>query len=132
MPLSRILRNGIRCESGATLIETLVALAILGTVIITFLSGIYGSSKAAILADVRATAQSLAQTQMEYTQNATYSPGATWYPAAPIPSSKDYVGYSATINSTPVHGSEDGIQKIAVTISRFGTGVVQIEGYKRQ
>ncbi len=132
MPLSRILRNGSRRESGATLIETLVALAILGTVIITFLSGIYGSSKAAILADVRATAQSLAQTQMEYTQNATYDPYATWYPPAPIPSGKDYVGYSATINATPVHGSEDGIQKITITISRSGIGIIQMEGYKRQ
>jgi len=130
MPLSRILRNGISRESGATLVETVVAMAVLATVVVTFLSGISATSKAAFLADVRATAMSLAQSQMEYAQNASYNGTTTWYPTAPIPSGKDYIDYSATINTTPVHGSEDGIQKITVTINRSGATVIKLEDYK--
>ncbi len=135
MPLSRIIRNGIRPESGATLLETVVALAVLGTVAVTFLTGIYTTSKAAFLADTRATAMSLAQSQMEWAENTTYSYNATatGYPPAPIPSGKDYIGYSANITATLVsgHSSDDGIQKITVTIKRSGADVIKLEGYKR-
>ncbi len=82
MPPSRILRIDIRRESGATLIETVVALAILGIVAVTFLSGLYTTSKAGFLADTRVTTMSLAQSQMEWAENASYSYYATEYSPA--------------------------------------------------
>ncbi len=116
-------------ESGTTLVETVVALAVLGTIAVTFLSGLIISSKAAFMIDEQATAESLAQSQMELAQNADYVPGATAY-SADLPSGKDYINYSATIAAEPVHGSEDGIQKITVTVTRSGEQIVTLEGYK--
>ncbi|MFH1381470.1 MAG: type II secretion system protein [Chloroflexota bacterium] len=51
--LSRIFRYR---ESGVTLLEMLIALAILGTVAVSFLSGVASSSRVAFVADEEATA----------------------------------------------------------------------------
>ena len=117
-------------ESGATLLETVVALAVLGTVAVTFLSGLVTTSKAAFTTDERATAESLAQSQMEWVQSANYTDNATDYPPAPIPSGKDYINYSANITAEPLHDPDDGIQKIIVIVKRSGKQVFTLEGYK--
>lgn len=90
MRLSRKLSTRIRRESGMTLLETLVALAIFGTIAVIFLGGIIGTTRAASLADEHTTAESLAQSQMEWAQNATYIPGTTQYTPAAIPNGKEY------------------------------------------
>lgn len=130
MPLSRKLNIGPRRESGTTLLETIVALAILGTIVVIFLGGLIGTTKAASLADEQTTAESLAQSQMEWVQNTTYIPAPTQYPPPPIPDSKDYLNYSANITATTLNGSDNGIQKVTVTIQRSGKSVVQLEDYK--
>jgi len=130
MRLLRILRIFTSRESGVTLIEAVVALAILGTIGVTFLSGLATTSKAAFIADEQATAESLAQSQMEWVKNAGYSYNATAYSSAPIPGSKDYINYSVTIAAEPLHNPDGGIQKITVTVKRSDEGVIKLEGYK--
>ena len=130
MRLLRILRIFTSRESGVTLIEAVVALAILGTIGVTFLSGLATTSKAAFIADEQATAESLAQSQMEWVKNAGYSYNATAYSSAPIPCSKDYINYSAVIDAESLHDPDDGIQKITVTVKRSDEGVIKLEGYK--
>ena len=117
-------------ESGATLIETLVALALLGIIAVTFLSGLATTSKASIIADEQATAESLARSQMEWAKRVGYVPDATGYSPAPIPDGKDYAGYSVAIVAAPLHGLEDGIQKIIITIKHYDKNVIRLEGYK--
>ena len=117
-------------ESGVSLLETVVALAILGTIAVTFLSGLVTTSKATFMTDERATAGSLAQSQMEWVKNATYTDDATEYTPASIPSDKDYIKYSANITAQPLHDSDDGIQKITVTVKRSGEEVLKLESYK--
>ncbi len=117
-------------ESGVTLLETVVALAILGTIAVTFLSGLVITTKAAFTTDERATAESLAQSQMEWAQNADYVYSATEYSPAPIPSSKDYIDYAATIAAEPLDSPDAGIQKITVTVNRSGEGVITLESHK--
>ena len=117
-------------ESGITLIETVVALAILGAIAVIFLSGLATASKAAFITDEQATAESLAQSQMEWVKNASYVYSATEYSPAPVPGGKDYINYSATINVEPLHDSDDGIQKIIVTVKRSDKEVIKLEGYK--
>ena len=119
-------------ESGVSLIEALVALAIIGTVAVIFLSGVATNSRVAFTVDERSTAESLAQSQMEWAKNVDYVFGATQYSPAPIPSGKDYIGYSATIAAEPLHDPEDGIQKITVTVKRSGEQVFTLESYKVQ
>ena len=127
MQVFSVLRAFPYRESGVTLLETVVALAILGTIAVVFLSGLVTSSRAALIADERATAESLARSQMEWAENTTYVPGATSYTPAPIPTGKDYIDYSANITAESL---DNDIQKIIVTVNRSGEQVFTLEGYK--
>ena len=130
MQLFRMLRLFTRRESGQTLLETLVALAILGITAVTFLTGVSTSSKVAFIADERATAENLARSQMEWAKSAAYSYNATGYSAAPILDADDYVNYSVNITAEPLHDPDDGIQKIIVTVNRTAELVFTLEAYK--
>ena len=57
---------------GQTLIEVLIALAILGVVAVAFLTALTTSSRTIILADEKTTAESLSRTQLEYLKNQPY------------------------------------------------------------
>jgi len=59
-------------ERGFSLIEVLVALALLGIIAVAFLGGLANASKAIFIADERATSESLARSQMEYVKNQDY------------------------------------------------------------
>ena len=117
-------------EAGVTLIETLIALAILGLIAVAFLGGLATAAKATIIADEQATAESLARSQMEYVKTLGYVYDATEYPPAPIPGSEDYSGYSVMIDAEPLHDTDDGIQEITVTIKHHDKQVITLEGYK--
>lgn len=117
-------------EAGVSLIETLVALAILGVVAITFLNGLATISKAAFTDDEQTTAESLARSQMEWVKNIEYIYGTTEYSPAPMPNGGDYVNYSAVIVAEPLHDPDDGLQKIRVTIQHSDKGLIQLDGYK--
>ena len=130
MRLLRILGKFTGGESGVTFIETVVALAILGVIAVAFLNGLTTTSKSAFIADEQTTAESLAQSQIEWVKNASYSYNATTYSPAPIPSGKDYLNYSALITAEPLRDPDDGIQKITVTVKRSDKGVIKLEGYK--
>jgi len=130
MRLLRILGKFTGRESGVTFIETVVALAILGLIAVAFLNGLTTNFKSVFIADEHTTAESLAQSQMEWVKNASYSYNATTYSSAPIPSGKDYLNYSTLITAEPLRSPDDGIQKITVTIKRSDKGVTILEGYK--
>lgn len=117
-------------ESGVTLLETIVALAIIGVIAVTFLNGLTTASKSTFIADEQTTAESLAQSQMEWVKKADYSYNATTYSPAPMPVGKDYINYSVVIAAEPLHSPDDGIQRITITVKRSGEGVVILEGYK--
>ena len=59
-------------EKGFALIETIVALAILGTVAVAFLSGLATSVKATVISEERAIAESLVRSEMEYIKKCAY------------------------------------------------------------
>ena len=119
-----------RRELGITFLETVIALAILGAVSVSFLNGLTSASKSVFIVDEKTTAESLAQSQMEWIKNASYSYNATSYSAAPIPDGKDYLQYSSVVSAEPVHTPDDGLQKITVSIQRSGKGVYFLQGYK--
>jgi prepilin-type N-terminal cleavage/methylation domain-containing protein len=58
---------------GLTMIEVLIAIAILGIISITFLSALSTASLSVGLADERTVAESLARKQMEYVKNQGYN-----------------------------------------------------------
>lgn len=133
MRLSEIIRSKyyrVSPESGMTLIEMLVLLAILGAIAVTFLSGLFVMSKANYIADEQTTAQSLAQSQMEGIKALSYDYGADEYPTMPFPSDGDYSHYSATNTIQPLQNPDTGIQKVTVAIKHYDKAVMILEGYK--
>ena len=116
-------------ELGTTLIETTVALAILGVIAVAFLSGLATATKATVIADEQATAESLVRSEIEYVKNYAYQYDTSEYPVDPaltIP-----VGWSVPSPVVElVHATDDGIQKVTVTAERNGETILSVEVYK--
>lgn len=110
-------------EIGSSLIETVVALALLGIIGVAFLSALTTTSNSRLIADEHVTARLLAESQMEDIKKQTYSFS---YDPVPIPAA--YPGYSATINVDNLRNGN--IQKIAVTVRHHDHDIETLEGYK--
>ena len=119
-----------RREAGVALLETMVALVILGIIAVAFLSGLATASRATFITDEQATAESLAQSQMEWVKNTSYVYDATEYSPVTIPSGKDYVNYAVIITAEPLDNPDDGIQKITVAVKHSDKEIIKLEGYK--
>ncbi len=111
-------------EAGITLAETIVALGILATIAVVFLTGMISSTKAAVISDEKTTAESIAQSQMEYVQNATYA--AEYVPTTLIQGGD----YSVTISVVSLNNPDNGIQQITVDVFKDGRQVYDLTGYK--
>jgi type II secretory pathway pseudopilin PulG len=114
-----------QAQIGLGLVETLIALAILGTSVTAFIAGLSAGSIAIKEQDKIASLQSLAQTQFEYTKSYAYSAGALTYPTVSAPPD-----YSITVGVSPVPNTDTNIQKITVTVNRDGAATVTVSGYK--
>jgi prepilin-type N-terminal cleavage/methylation domain-containing protein len=117
-------------ESGQTLMEILIALAILSVVGVTFIAGVTNTSKQSYIADEQATSESLARSQMEWVKRLEYSSNGTGYPAEPIPLTSDYLNYTANITALPLHNPDEGIQKITISIFHSDKPIFSLEDYK--
>lgn len=72
--LSRRARQALRGRSrGFTLVEVVIAMLLLGIIGMAVLTSLSYASTVLIIADRRATAESLAKTQMEYVKSQNYS-----------------------------------------------------------
>jgi prepilin-type N-terminal cleavage/methylation domain-containing protein len=139
---------------GFTLIEVVIAIALIGIIGAAILSALSTASLALIIADKRATAESLARTQMEDVKKQEYqcapSDGVATYNIT-IVTSPDYATYSVwSENRTPdqyaqgvligvpwnsgnntAASKDNGLQKIKLEIRRGGEAVTTLEDYKR-
>ena len=143
-------REVLRGDSnGIGLIETIIALAILGIIAAAFLGGLFTSLKSVAISDERSVALTLAQSQMEYvkSQNYTSAPSGGEVTYLKIELS-EYPNY--TINSIHRNGTisdaiigvpwdpvseipsddDNDIQKITITVSHQGDEVFTLEDYK--
>ena len=144
-------------EKGFSLIEVVIALLLLGIIGVALLSGLATASKAIYIADERATAESLARSQMEYVKNQNYI-------TAPVGGEVTYeeitppVGYTiCSVNRAGdtieniIYGvpwdtqanqpspTDDDIQKITLVVKHHGKEIftfirdgkkITLEGYK--
>jgi len=99
-------------QKGTTLIEVLIAIAILGMIAVPFLTALSTSSRALIIADERTTAESLVRSQMEYVKSQEYDANGTY---AEIADADIPVGYDVYLNVTKLM---PGLQEITVTVER--------------
>ena len=131
--------------------EVIIAIALLGIVAVGLLSGLSTSSRAIFVADKRATAESLARTEMEYVRNQVYSvapwdyklPSRTtvnkpsWWDTANHSLPAGYAGYTVDVTAAPLssHGIDNGIQKITVIVKHEDkpgvfTAVITLADYR--
>jgi len=121
----------IKNEKGMSLIEVLIALAILGLVAAAFLSGLATASRALIIADERTTAESLARSQMEYVKEQDYDYNDSQLYEQVDVESLTHPGYFISVDADPLRYPDDGIQKITVTVDHQNKEeVITLEGYK--
>ena len=112
-------------QCGLGLVETLVAVSILGTSVVAFVIALSSGSIAVGENDAEVIAQGLAQSQMEYTKSDVYDSGAATYPLIAAPE-----GYGISVGVSSVPNTDADIQKITVIITRESEAVLQVEDYK--
>lgn len=144
-------------SEGLSAIEVIIALAVLGIIAAALLSGLATTLNATRIADEHSTAQSLAQSQMEYVKSRGYStepwsyavsssdrsssnPPSWWDANNPPLLSSDDGGYSVVVKAedfdaddddiVEVPGDDEGIRTITVTVEHGGEGVFTLEDYK--
>ena len=117
--------KNLRSQKGVSIVETLIAVAILGTAVLAFIISLSVGSVATNQLDKQTIAQQLAQTQMEYVKNYPYNPIATTYPVLTPPAT-----YSVTVGVTGASGGDTNIQNITVTVSKDGVNVLTVNDYK--
>ncbi len=147
----------IKNERGFTLIEVVIAMLLLGIISVALLSGLAAASRALVIADEHATAESLARSQMEYVKNQAYITAADYDVGVPgsgeviyvkitgIPAgytiwSEDRAGATVTdiigvpwdtdplVNQPVV--IDAGLQRIKLVIKHNGKEIITLEDYK--
>ena len=108
---------------GSSLIETAAALALLGIISVCFLGALATSSNSRLIADERASARILAESQMENVRKQTYA-----FSYDPVPVPEEYTGYSAIIDVENLRNGN--IQKITVTVMHRNKDITTLECYK--
>ena len=114
-----------RGERGITLVEALVAIAILGGGVLTMVLAMSGGALAVRENGEQVVAQGLARTEMEFIKDYPYDSGASSYPAVPAPP-----GYGISVGVTGVPGAGVDIQKVTANITRDGEVIMTVEDYK--
>ncbi|MBI2869622.1 MAG: type II secretion system protein [Chloroflexi bacterium] len=118
-------------QAGAALVEILVAVALLGLVAAAILTGLATAAKATITATERSNAESLARTQLEYVKKQAYSYNTGSYELDPALAADAALGWTVLPpDAAPVHASDDGIQKVTVTVQRYGKTITSVSAYK--
>lgn len=126
-------------ETGIGLVESLAAVALLGTAGVAFVLSLSTGAIAVREGDQETIAQSLARAQLEYTKNYPYQPAPTTYPYVytydetynPNPVTLPE-GYDISVAVSQIYqaGGDTDIQKITVSVSRDGEDTLTIADYK--
>ena len=114
----------VQDQKGLALPESIVAVAIIGTVVVAFVSALSAGSIAVREGGQEVVAQRLARTQLEYIKSCPYD---TSYSKV-----DELEGYtiSVGVDSIPEAEGDTDIQKITVTILRDGDSIMTVEDYK--
>jgi type II secretory pathway pseudopilin PulG len=115
----------LRSEQGFTLVEALVSVAILTMALVVFLAGLSTGVLSTSHSDRLSTAHELARSQMEYTKAQAFDPVPSSYATVTPPSS-----YGVTVAASAIPEGDPAIQLITVDVSKDGSVVFSLQGYK--
>jgi prepilin-type N-terminal cleavage/methylation domain-containing protein len=102
-------------QRGITLIEALIAMVILSIVSVTFLSAMTTSSRAVITTDRLDTSRTIAQAQMEWVKNLSFSSSGTYSHNSTLMS--QYPGYTVAISACSAAERDSSIQLITISVT---------------
>lgn len=109
-------------QRGISLVETVIALGILGFIGMAFLAALSTGSKSTRILNEQVVMEGLARSQLEDTKNAAYDPA---------------IGYTVTVTAPPRYSVglqgvtlSAGKQKITVTVALDGRTMLSVEDYK--
>lgn len=111
----------MKSEKGFTLLETILALALMSIICVSFLSGLATTSSSRALAEERVAAKILAETQMENIKKQAYTDNYT------LLSPDGFDGYSTNVT---VEDFYYNLQKITVSIYHHDDEVFSLESFK--
>lgn len=127
LPLGPV-RRRLRSQHGFTMVEALVALAVLGLVAAALLGGLASMSQVGQQAELRTMALSVARHQLERAKAIEFDPSPSAYLSA-IPATVTYAGraYDAPVYATP---GPAGLQRLVVPVSFGGELILTLEEIK--
>jgi hypothetical protein len=136
-------------EEGISLVEVLIALALLGMIAAGFLMAIFTSMKASFIADERTTAESIARSQIEFVKEQDYIEATgiggeviyleiigipdgytVWSINRAEETVEDIVGIPWDSQNNIARGDDVGLQRIKLLIRHYGKDILTLEGYK--
>jgi len=136
-------------QKGLTLIEVLIAIALLGMIAVPFLTALSTSSEGIIIADEKTTAESLVRSEMEYVKNSPYNSTGFSYDISTTPDEPPswdsshaldarYAGYSVNVTGVPIDpdtgealsSGDKNIQNITVEVYHGNESVLTTSTYK--
>lgn len=111
-------------ETGQSLVEELVAVAIVSLGLVILIAALSTGSMGVRTTTNRVTAENLARSQLELIKDTAYSPDPT---AIPYPTVAPVQGYAVTVE---VEVLDVGLQKLTISVSGSKGALMQLEGYK--
>ncbi|UCD22458.1 MAG: type II secretion system protein [Chloroflexota bacterium] len=124
---------------GFSMLEVVIAIGLLGIIAVSVLVALQTAALALISADRRATAESIARTQMEWVRYSNYDddlaeghPQYSLDPQITLPPDYGVETTAIRLNKDLNPDDDDGIQQITVTVSHEDIVVVTLEDYKRK
>jgi type II secretory pathway pseudopilin PulG len=113
-------------EDGVGLVETLIAVGILGLALTALLSAVSTGSLASSRSQERVTAENMARSQLEYVKSQPYAtPPATYATVTPTAG-----GYAVSVGAEAIPNADSAIEKVTVTVTRNGKTLFVTEDYK--
>ena len=126
-------------SGGFSMLEVVIAIALLGIIAVSVLGALQTAALALINADRRATAESIARTQMEWVRYSDYDddlaeghPDYSLDPQITLPPDFSVDTTAVRLNKDENPNDDDGIQQITVTVSHDGQIEVTLEDFKRK
>ena len=117
--------NRLGDQRGLTLVELLMALAIISLVAVSFVPGLSLGSTAAGRGSQETISQNLARRQTEYVKSFTYNSLATTYPKIPAPAN-----YAISVSVDGISGGDGNIQQVTVSVAYRGDTIVTTDSLK--
>ena len=121
-------------QRGFTVLEALLALALVGIILVGILGALGTSSQATLIDDEQTTGDNLAESQLEHLRGQAYD--STGSPPQYSLISAVPEGYSISLAITRLDpegdgaGDDDGLQKAVVTVQHRNSTVATLEAYK--